>query len=205
MRLLTVISAIVCMIPLCSRAGEKEKSPVLVYGLEWGAAMQFHTNTYGLYMSDAQSLIENRHKASTHHINGLVDIFAGIGYKRLELTLRCGYHGLAEDVSMLTGSARLSMFTTKTDRKGFFLCAEALGGIPIRNSDKRASSYALGAGYRIRISEHLGLDYKLSLVHSASHVNRIYDPYSNSYIEYESIRKAKQKITGLCLSTAIVF
>lgn len=176
----------------------------LRWGVEWGASGICHSNTSCIFTSEDGYLIEYKKVSSRLHVNAEIAGFVGVDFaKRLNISLRSGYSGIADGERGVPLSLRPTLHFGKSPAvQGASLFLES--GLFFRRKSDISSFVKAGTGWRTRLSEHIALDFNIGFQLSRTHPD-IYDKYSGKYLRNDSVRNLKCFNEGFFLSTALVF
>lgn len=189
---------------VCASASAQDSGrPVFTQGLEWGETLNCYGYSYLLYLTGDQYLAEDRSKGWTSHVNGFAGYHAGVALRRMEVLAGVGYQGFNRHIRMFQIGMQANVHGNES-REGIFGFIEGCLGLPLMRPDRTIPYCAAGTGYRMRVSKHLCIDYKLGLSNALTSPREIRDPYSGHLLRPEQIRDSKCNMLGLRFSTALI-
>lgn len=177
----------------------------IIYGVEWGGILNFHKQIYALYQTKDQYLVEYHDAGPIHHLNGLLNVYGGIGIPSAEFSVHCGYQGVDKDFRVIPVSLRATAFLDKERVEGIYFLGEGGTGIPIRKIDLNSYSGSVGLGYRINLNGKASLNYSLAFTLANYQPKELDDPYSDEFVDPELIRVSHAKICGFVICVGLNF
>lgn len=175
------------------------------YGVEWGSTVNLYENSYSLYVTDDKTLTEEKYSGYKSNFGGLLEAHFGLNYKRIALTAYSGVKSYDKKVNQIPLGLQILSFVGRQYDNGAFFLVDGSIGMPFKSKYKSSYSGTLGAGYRIKLTEHCSLDYSIAFSYSNVHPTTLYDSIYNVAVDADNIRKAVINKYGVTISTAIHF
>ena len=196
----------ILMVPKLSLMAQEETYRLgFVYGVQWGGSIGIWSHVYSLFENEDGFLVDNQMRSFSHHINGNLLVNAGLSLGRAEARLSTGYQGFGRDLRMIPLGFTGTLFLNHYRDRGFFGFVDARIGIPVRKQDKVASISGGGLGWRLRLTDRLGLDYKIGTSYMMTYPTRIRIPHSEDYVDPSLIRDSGAESIGIDFSVALSF
>lgn len=205
MRKLYFIVSLICCLFISDRLQARKVG--VNYGIEWGYIgtmyMEYHYN----YLDEEGSRIDISDGRFTYKSNGHFYGYVGLDFlDHYSFSIYTGLDGVFQNRTQIPLMLRSSYFFRSYDEDGskvFF----SVGTANTLNSFKNPNFVAdIGYGYRIMLSNLLGIDFSASLRMAEDHPGRILMP-SGSTISNNAIqlRRSDTKYYGIRLSIALNF
>ena len=177
-----------------------------IYGLDWGYSNIVSQWHHANYISSDGFRVNQINTDFNYAPNGYCRGYAGINFPdKWALAVYGGFNGISKGRTASSFSARLSFAPSGWREDGLKFFAE--DGIALTETfkDKIDRLWAAGGGYRLQLSEGVGLDLSVSVQVAYDHPLRVYDKYSGELLRNENIRKSEAVYTALNIGLALSF
>ena len=185
--------------------GAQDRS-LLRYGVEWGLSASVYNSFHYNYIDGIMGYRIDEEGSDTDCIgNAFAEVYCGTDLsRRLSLTLRAGFSGIARGRRVVPICLRLSWFPAGTCADGFFTLADGGLSFPDFFEAKPAPVFRLGGGYRLLLTDSSSLDIQLCARLCQDHPD-IWDEQERHYVETHNVRRSDAAHYALCLSAALNF
>lgn len=195
-----------------ARTAEREKPGVsLTYGLEWGYSVSFASSWHHNFFADeGYERINERGNSFHWHSHGEILGHVGIGIGNMaDIAVYTGYSGIAYGFAVIPFSLRFTWLYGRDGHHagsqgphGWFSFIDLGSGICPEEIRRPYCAGKVGAGYRIALSRHTGLDFLLSYRLSYASPGICYD---GEMIHEHDINRNDNYFSAITLSIGITF
>ncbi len=170
------------------------------FGVEWGLGITLYQSYHYNFLTEDYMRVDEKGTEWMMNMTGL--LLGNVGCymgKHFSVDLYLGSQGIRTDERVVPLTLRTTYYISGWKKDGEFLFAE--GGVGFRSHLRTTELAKLGYGHRMKLSEHISLNF-IFLLQACFDRPKVIDRYTGQIVPQDMVRLSQAVIfsPGFCLS-----
>lgn len=173
------------------------------FGVEWGFGISLYQSYHYNFLTEDYMRVDERGTEWMLHMTGLLLGNVGCYFgEKLSLDLYCGSQGIRTDERVVPLTLRTSYYMRGWRNDGEFIFVE--GGVGFRKHHRTTEFVKLGYGHRMKLSEHISLNFMFFL-QACFDQPKVIDRYTGQVVPPDMVRLSEAVICSPNFSFSLGF